>query len=153
MENLTSALREAAEQTFDTLCFMLPEETDERLAEELEAAAWVQFTGPVNGHLALWLHGSLQATLVGNMLGTEEALPAEDLDDGLKEIVNVICGNVLTAILGTDAVFDMTPPEMIDPTSGSMPQTGSQQARVKIRYPDGWAEVAFYTLAPAMESC
>jgi CheY-specific phosphatase CheX len=129
---------------------MLPEDGDAEMVRDVEAAAWVQFTGPTSGCLAIWLHGSLRTTLIANMLGTDETPPAEDLDDGLKEIVNVICGNVLTEALGTDAVFDMTPPELIAPASVPDEIARDPLARVKVPYPDGWIEVAFYAHSARM---
>ena len=54
--------------------------------------------------------------LTENMLGLDEGeaeISSDDQADALKETINVICGNLLPAIAGKDAVFDIQPPEIL----------------------------------------
>jgi len=53
--------------------------------------------------------------IAGNMLGVddEDDITMDDKNDALKETANVICGNILPAIGGKQAVFNIDTPKMI----------------------------------------
>ena len=48
------------------------------------------------------------------LMSPDELPPGVDTTDSLKEMANVICGNILPAIAGDDAVFDIGGPEITD---------------------------------------
>lgn len=76
--------------------------------------AVIYFTGRLSGHLALAVPQALCPAIAANVLGLEpdDRLAAERAEDSLKELANVTCGQVLTAVAGTDAVFEMAVPEV-----------------------------------------
>ncbi len=58
------------------------------------------------------LPGDLSAELAVNILGVddEDELEEGDAADAVKELVNVICGQLLTSMFGTETVFQLTIP-------------------------------------------
>lgn len=97
--------------TFETLAFVFP--YDGPAYGPTDAAAVgvsVDFSGPVSGHLVLRLSGSVAEGVVANMTGG--ALPeVSGLDvDAVGELANVICGNVLPALVGDGAICELARP-------------------------------------------
>lgn len=64
------------------------------------------------GAVHLWVSKGFASLAASNMLGVDEddALAAEKGMDALREILNVVLGNLLTEIYGEDPVFDITLP-------------------------------------------
>ena len=108
--------REAAD-TLEKLAFIF---TFVEYAPEVEVpggvTARVSFSGPFGGSLVLRITPAALPELAANMLGLDEGEPVADSQqhDALKETLNIICGNVLPAIAGTRAVFDLAPPDIVD---------------------------------------
>ncbi len=84
------------------------------VTEPLETAE-VSFCGPCSGRLQFGLSASVMTELAGNMLGAEDTatLSIEEQHDALKELVNVICGNLLPAIGGQEAEFSIGSPQIV----------------------------------------
>ena len=76
------------------------------------AAVRVRFSGPLCGGMQLSLSRPVLAELAGNMLGADDgsALSADEQLDALRELINVICGNLLPLIGGNDAEFTIQTP-------------------------------------------
>jgi CheY-specific phosphatase CheX len=119
--NFDPLLFQVAEATFGELAFMLvvPEELDETAGQPPEwgYAVRVDFTGPFNGELYAAITREMLEPLAANMLGID---PDEDppdgvqLQDALKELINVVCGNLLPAIAGDEVVFQIGGPELLE---------------------------------------
>ncbi len=84
--------------------------------------ARIAFSGPVSGRLELDLAGELRREIAANVLGLESDDDAAERggDDALRELLNVICGHLLTQMAGEAAVFDLGLPE-VDPPSENPP--------------------------------
>ncbi len=143
--DLSDHLRRSAVRTFEELAFVFTDsELDQvQMTAPFEAGAWVAFDGPMRGRLTIHLYGRVLATLTHNMLpDLEESSPAMQLDT-LKEIANVICGNLLPNLAGQEAVFDLHPPESED--SDALPDVArSPAARVPVGLETGRAELLLY---------
>jgi len=112
-------LMEIAVQTLEQLAFIFsfPDDTDpEAIWGEAATGCHVEFSGPSQGELLLIISNAAMPELTSNMLGMEEdEVPPEDQQhDALREALNVICGNLLPRIGGTEAVYDIQPPEILD---------------------------------------
>jgi chemotaxis protein CheY-P-specific phosphatase CheC len=72
------------------------------------------YDGPCSGRLIMEFSSDGLAELAANMLGMDdgEEISEEEQCDALKETLNIICGNVLPAIAGSEAVFNITPPQL-----------------------------------------
>lgn len=143
--DLTSELKKAATSAFEQLGFLLP---DQDLSEEQEgapvaASCRIHFRGPYSGAMEVVAAGAYLDELAGNMLGDGEA-PSRDLVmDALGEIGNVICGNVLPALGGKNAVFDLQAPEVHPGTLPAAPGM-EEVARVRLGVDEGRAELTVH---------
>lgn len=115
---LEKALFQAAVLTFEGLGFMFVSPTldDAQKAAPADATVIVSFGGPLSGRLVVTVCGDLLSSLAANMLG-QEAIPEPTQQyDALGEVANVICGNMLPAIAGVQAVFNIQAPQVQPPS-------------------------------------
>lgn len=75
----------------------------------------VDFSGPFGGGMELSLPAPALVELAVNMLGAEdgEELSPEQQHDALKELINVVCGNLLPILAGHTEEFNLRPPYMV----------------------------------------
>lgn len=143
--DVSQQLKQAAISTFEQLGFLLATEevSEEQTEADIAGSSRVRFRGPASGALEVEVAGSFLAELATNMLGAPEGGVDPDLmRDALGEVTNVICGNVLPAISGASAVFDLSAPEVYrDPLPPSATPEG-RIARVTLGLDDGRAEIA-----------
>ncbi len=115
MQDVTEQLRKVFPQVLQLQIFMFAEEAP---IESLPAEAinWmiteISFSGPFSGYMTLALPSEIQMEIAANFLGKD----ADDPDvfkyseDALKEIINVLCGHMLTSIAGENPIFDLSIP-------------------------------------------
>ena len=72
----------------------------------------VAFEGPFSGSLVMDITPADLKEIAANMLGLNLGDPISDADqqDALKEVANVVCGNLLPVMAGKEAVFDIESP-------------------------------------------
>jgi hypothetical protein len=72
-------------------------------------AATVSFAGAAAGRVSLAVPASMAAELASNILGCEPDDPAAAAaaEDACREILNIVCGHVLTELYGPTPVFDL----------------------------------------------
>jgi chemotaxis protein CheY-P-specific phosphatase CheC len=111
-------------QTLEKLAFIfaMPEEDDIAPEEGETVDVAINFTGPFSGSMLILYPQSDLNELAANMLGLddEDEIAGDQKLDALKETINIVCGNVLPAIGGKEAVFDIDPPIIIE-TPGARP--------------------------------
>ena len=115
MQRVDEILLQVAEDTFTQLTFMFPEDAgyEDPVSTPSDIMASVQFKGPFSGVLTIETSFPVLAEMTANMLGSGTGETSkEEKADALKEILNVICGNVLPKIGGTTAVFDIGAPQI-----------------------------------------
>jgi CheY-specific phosphatase CheX len=115
MDELETALAETIAEVLEQQAFMFAEPQDcAELETEAESfmSASICFTGSVNGMLEGMLTTSLGVDLAANVLGIEpDDEQAEQLaQDALKEMLNVICGQLLTRVYGAAPIFQLSIP-------------------------------------------
>ena len=85
---------------------------------------WVEarmaFHGPFEGSLSLALPKDAELDIAANFLGKDADDPdvAKCAEDSLKEILNVVCGHMLTALAGEEPIFDLSIPKVHALTAG-----------------------------------
>ncbi len=116
MKRLQTHLFRASLHVFEDLGFLLPSDeiNEEQARTTPQAAVTVEFKGPVQGMILLTLSGPILPVLTANMLGEESPTTEVQEMDALKEVCNVICGNLLPNLVNQDAVFDILPPQVRD---------------------------------------
>lgn len=101
---------------FEQLAFMFAEDISfddiEYRDDERFIHATMSFSGQGTGGIELALPSNLAPVLAKNILGLddEEPLDPQHYDDAVKELLNTICGRMLTSLFGEDAVFDLHVP-------------------------------------------
>lgn len=143
--HLEEILRQATEQTFEALAFLLPEEPDgpaNTEAHEALVQASVGFTGPQQGQVRLLVPARLMSPLATNMMGLEASeATADQQRDALGEVLNVICGNLLPAMAGSEAVFKVLAPQVPALPLGKRDRLA---ARIQLAFDEGWADAALF---------
>ncbi len=96
--------------------FALPVEKMEDSEADSLLTAKISFSGAFSGTLVALVSRQMLPELAGNMLGIEmdEDVSIEEQHDALKELLNVICGNLLPAVGGKEEVFSVQVPEIVD---------------------------------------
>lgn len=91
-----------------------PEETPMPVRDSVYIQTYLGFTGAFQGALAMTVPESVCAGMAANILGID---PSEEQAkrlqyDALKEFLNVLCGNLLSAIAGEEASFKLMIPDV-----------------------------------------
>lgn len=111
-------LQAVTEETMMSLAFLfaMPDEDAPSQPAGDCVLAEVDFSGPFSGTVFLRLPRAVLPELCANMLGLEpgDDLPAEQMRDAAGELLNVVCGNLLPKIAGSEAVFKVEAPTLAD---------------------------------------
>jgi len=103
-----------SKKIFEEAAFAIvdPCEDDSPQLSEPSKAAHVEFNGTFSGRLAILATERTAQIAAANMLGLEEDDPDVNgkAADALGEILNMICGNFLPAVAGSDAEFQIDAP-------------------------------------------
>ena len=151
MDNrLDETLARVAEEVFGSLAFVLPAFEEELSAPPQAAdstAASISFAGPFDGTLALSASDELLPAVAANMLGLDFGeVPSQDVQrDAFKELLNVTCGNLLPALAGQQAVFDVGAAELL--ADGALPATVAGRpplAAARLQLEGGWVELVLF---------
>ncbi len=116
-DRLQEIIAEVVTSTFEELAFMFGEQID---VDELgpltgqAEAVQMKFSGHFPGIMTIALPDELTKTIAANMLGMDEDddEAQEEAHDSLKEMLNVVCGHILTEVAGTEVVFDLSVPHV-----------------------------------------
>lgn len=117
--SLKTQLYTATALTFEELGFILPasELNEDQWSSAMDAAVTVPFEGPLRGRLELEVFGGILRIVVANMLGAGDGRSIESQHDALGELANVICGNILPALAGDQATFNLGTPRLVPAAS------------------------------------
>ena len=115
MQQKTATLTTIFSEVLANLAFMFGDD-DECAASP--SSSWLETTisyqGPVRGTLQLRCPREFSVLLVANLLGTdvEDDGAESKADDAVKEFMNVLCGQFITATHGAEDFFDLAIPEI-----------------------------------------
>ncbi len=115
----------AARVLEDWSMFMLDEQPSELSifeTDDIFFCSQLKFKGPVNGSYVVICQKPFMLSLANNLLGENGNVSDQDQADALGELVNVLCGNMLTEVYGTDVVFELTPPHVSAIEPEQLPQ-------------------------------
>lgn len=149
-EKISKILAGIAAETFEGLAFMFgfPEEDENADSGESMIVTRVGFRGPFSGQMIMAVTQQTVQELTENMLGLDDGeaeISPDDQNDALKETTNVICGNLLPAIAGKDAVFDIQPPEILaDGSSLEKTSHGEPMSVAKLSIDDEPCRLSLY---------
>jgi chemotaxis protein CheY-P-specific phosphatase CheC len=91
----------------------------------------ISYEGRASGRLRCWCTREFGVRLAANLLGIEVADAAAQLaaQDAVREFMNVLCGQVVTAWHGTEGVFRLAIPAVSD-CAQEPPRQGSDRQRL-----------------------
>ena len=139
MSQLATTLFRATAATFEELAFQLPLPPGTPVRPEPQTVAAVDFHGPFAGRVEVGVSERLLPAVAANMLGQEDPPAAAEQRDALRELANVICGNLLPQIAGAGPVFRLDAPR-IDAAPPAQPLV----AQAEVAFDEGAATVRLF---------
>jgi len=96
------------------------------------------FRGAAEGSLTLLTSEDICTELAANITGDDDAAAADPQvgQQALMELVNVICGQLLTAVAGSEPVFDLTPPRLDEADSAAWSRACTDEAALRFMADD-----------------
>ncbi len=148
--SLVDPLYFAATLTFEEMALLCARLLPEPIEDAAEAEVSVAFTGPLHGRIVVRTFDGVLPVLAANLLGEDNA-PAPELQrDALGEVANVICGNLLPALGGRDALFRLEAPRAGAPRGAApVPAAPEPDAGVALDLECGRAQVLLFLADPA----
>lgn len=116
-EQKTATLTTIFSEILANLAFMF---TDAELAEPSPGDRWLETTiayrGSSSGTLRFRCTSDFSVLLAANLLGieTQDQEARDKARDATGEFMNIVCGQLVTTLHGTDEVFDLTIPEICE---------------------------------------
>lgn len=108
-------IEKALNKIFTEWAMMIVDDEDEQaddLPDDEMYKAWLHFDGDFQGCYSICCGGEFASELAGNLIGEFDSDPSiSDQLDALKELINIISGNLLTTCFTEDWVFALTAPE------------------------------------------
>ena len=112
-------LAQTVSRIFGEAAFIFTDALDEKakpLVENWDAeGVSLNFTGKASGELRMWVGSGFARLAAANMLGIDA--PSEEARqkglDALKELINMVVGNYITAAFGDSPVFDLGLPKKL----------------------------------------
>lgn len=75
--------------------------------------AVISFNGASRGRLSMAAPISLCTELAANVLGINPEENADEMaSDALRELINIVCGELVVALFGNEMIFDLTVPTL-----------------------------------------
>ncbi|MCX5846832.1 MAG: chemotaxis protein CheX [Deltaproteobacteria bacterium] len=109
MKEMKETLMVAIFDVFERMFYVFLEPVNDEYSDYAMAAT-IQFGGALKGEVKIFVSERLAKSMVQNLLGIEtEDITEKDIEDCIKEAVNMICGNFLGRLDQTK-VFDLSIP-------------------------------------------
>jgi CheY-specific phosphatase CheX len=145
-DQVKETIYRVAEDVFEKLAFLFSFREEERQPMDYGSAAVasVTFTGQFEGRLALAVSEKVLPELAANMLGIEEETSREEQQDALKELINVVCGNLLPELAGRKKLFNVNAPRILPPEEIGVVTAAPPAAAAKLALEDGQCDLMLY---------
>lgn len=126
-QNHSELITESIVDIFEKVAFLFPlpvEELEDVCPEEdgQMICIGITFNGPSNGEFIISLPKELTKEISANMLGIDEDDPDVEQKsiDAAKEILNIVCGNMLPKIYGEEPIFYLSAPYILERLEGQI---------------------------------
>lgn len=114
-KTISPTLRKTFSEILGDMAFIFVADPEEEQAPgEYSLQARISYTGARAGTVQLRCDVRFASLLAANLLGVdvEDPAAAQGELDSLKELMNVVCGHLVTAKYGTDGLFELSMPEV-----------------------------------------
>lgn len=145
-QQINRILGQITEDILEKLAFIFssPEEEIDSIDKASSITGRVSFTGPFTGVLEMSISESALPELAGNMLGIDEDETTVELQqDALKELINVVCGNLLPAIAGKEIIFNVDAPQIVS-SDDSATSERDVESEVKLELEEGQCDILLF---------
>jgi chemotaxis protein CheY-P-specific phosphatase CheC len=148
-QQLKSILTAVTNDTLEKLAFLFAFPDNERVNDSSDPAVVgrIDFNGYFDGFLLMRISDCAIPELANNMLGLDDdaQISRAEQQDALKEMLNVICGNVLPALAGDQVEFNIQAPEILTPTqSAQLSRKGQPACTVRLTLEEGFCDLYFF---------
>ncbi|MBN1828936.1 MAG: chemotaxis protein CheX [Deltaproteobacteria bacterium] len=144
-------VKNSTSEVFEKMFYLYIEENEETV-QPFVIASSIRFAGPWAGSVTMQFTDDLIQAMVRNMLGIEDgAVGQQERADCAREAVNMVCGNFLANLEGTDH-FDLGIPQIVPQPDERSALTATERLffktdggclRVILAYPvDLWEDFA-----------
>ena len=118
-ERLNEILYRVAEEILESLAFLFPvlDEERKKISNVFVWGASISFVGSFSGRLVILASETILPDLVKNMLGLDagEEVSLAQQHDALMELLSIVCGNLLPAVAGGKAMYNLNVPTILSP--------------------------------------
>ncbi len=146
LDQKTTTLTTVLSEVLANLAFMFTGEgeLDPPVGEQwLETV--ISYQGSASGSLHLTTTAAFATSLATNLLGTasDEETSEQEARDAIQEFMNIVCGQFVTALYGTEDVFNLTIPEVMElPTTPDLADPEDQSEDIAIMSVDNqWIQL------------
>ncbi|HPG37942.1 MAG TPA: chemotaxis protein CheX [bacterium] len=150
MNELKEQLMQISLRTFEEFAFLMPiPAEDAPPADDLETTiTCVSYSGHSKGILYISVTNPMLPVLAQNILAEENTPTEQQQLDALREIANVICGNVLPSLAGGDKIYRLKAPEIVDKIDESYKTDSWCLIDNKLTFDEGIAEIFWFCEKP-----
>ena len=147
---IKNILAVVANETLEKLAFLFAFPDDDRVKDGPAPALTgrVDFRGFFSGALIMRISHSTVPEIAVNMLGLDDDFEVSDHEqqDAFKELLNVICGNLLPAIAGDQVEFNIGPPVILAEDHAEIElKADKPQCVVRMMLEDGFCDIYFFS--------
>jgi len=148
-QQIKNIMAVVANETLEKLAFLFAFPDDERVNDGPAPVVTgrVYFNGHFSGVLMMRISQGAVSELAANMLGIDEDCKISDAEqqDAFKEMLNVICGNLLPAIAGDQMEFDIGSPAILSEDEARIQLNKKNPLCVaRLMLEDGFCDLYFY---------
>ncbi len=144
---LQTILLQATASTFEDMGYILPtyEMDEDQLLAKRTLSVSIDFHGPIEGMFIIHAYGQWLSTLAANMMGEEDS-PSEQLQkDAIGEVANIICGNILQALVDPDTKYQLDAPRFLDARDIASYQAFTPACQAEMGVEDGRVSIVLIT--------
>ncbi len=116
-QQATEILTQVLSEVLANLAFMFTEdESPDPVPDDQWLEVTIHYHGPRSAALCLRCSRGFSILMAANLLGVDQESedPEPKADDAVKEFMNVVCGQLITTMHGSDDVFDVSIPDIIE---------------------------------------
>ncbi|GEM_PF-2802562 len=139
-DNYKTVLETVVDDVFTNMAFLFcdPIENNIDIHKYDGKAARMIFHGVVNGSMIAWLENSIIHEMTTNILGIDDDAKLSDaeLEDALKELLNVLVGQFLVAAVGDKPIFDLSVPLILTSEKTNVDKLWNSSKSIKFMIDD-----------------
>ncbi len=128
-----ASLTDVISEVLEELTMMMVEKTETFDGFQPYLCGSIDFKGTVSGQLSIECTSDFSNALAGNLLGLDESEITEAHRwDALGELLNIICGNMVTRIFDDTTPFKLSAPQIDMVEEDSLPEDTEQEVKLVI---------------------